>query len=280
MAVSTSRSVNIDRVTTIRVDGPGDPRMHDFVAVSDAELLQARGLFVAEGRLVVERLIGDRRWRLHSMLLSDAAHRALQGPLAQVAARIPIYLCQPDDFAGITGYNFHRGCLALVERPDALAVETVVDEARTVVVLEAVANADNVGGVFRNAAAFGVDAVLLGPTSCDPLYRKAIRTSMAGVLRVPFARTADVPALLQLLHACGFTVVALSPREPAVELETFARAPRPARLAIVVGAEGAGLSAAIEAGADVRVRIPIAPQIDSLNLATATGIALYRLSRM
>src|SRR5262245_51100761 len=161
-------------MAAMRVDGPGDPRVHDFVAISDAELLQTRGLFVAEGRLVVERLIGERRWRLHSMLLSDAAHRALQDALAHVAPSVPIYLCQPDDFAGITGYNIHRGCLALVERPETLPVETVIDEARTVVVLDAVANADNVGGVFRNAAAFGVDAVLLGPTSCDPLYRKAV----------------------------------------------------------------------------------------------------------
>jgi len=265
-------------VAVVRVDGPGDPRVREFTAVADAELLQARGVFVAEGRLVVERLLGDRRWRIRSMLLSDAARRALESALAAAAADVPIYLCEAADFSGITGYNIHRGCLALVERPEAMTVDALIEKARTVVVLEAVANADNMGGVFRNAAAFGVDAVLLGAASCDPLYRKAIRTSMAAVLRVPFARTADVPNLLGLLRAHAFTTVALTPREPAVDLETFARAPRSARMAIVVGAEGDGLAAATEACADIRVRIPISPQIDSLNLATATGIALYRLS--
>jgi tRNA G18 (ribose-2'-O)-methylase SpoU len=265
--------------TVARVAGHDDPRVREFAAMSDAELMQARGLFVAEGRLVVERLLADRRWKIRSMLLSDAAYRALEGALAAAAADMPIYLCAASDFATITGYNIHRGCLALVERPEALPVEAIVDRARTVVVLEAVANADNVGGVFRNAAAFGVDAVVLGPTSCDPLYRKAIRTSMAAALRVPFARSADLPGLVELLRTRGFTVVALTPREPAIDLETYARTPRPERIAIVVGAEGAGLAAATEACADIRVRIPIEAHIDSLNLATAAGIALYRLSR-
>src|SRR6185295_3279766 len=151
---------------------------------------------------------------------------------------------------------------------------TLLATARTVIVVEGVTNPDNVGGVFRNAAAFGADAVLLSPTSCDPLYRKAIRTSMAAAIRVPFARAVDWPGALTQVRAAGFTIVALTPREPSETLEAFASRPRPARLALVVGAEGAGLTPAVEATADHRVRIPIGDDVDSLNLAVAVGIAL------
>ncbi len=148
-------------------------------------------------------------------------------------------------------------------------------------VLEGVSNADNVGGVFRNAAAFGADGVLLSPTCCDPLYRKAIRTSMAATLRVPFARAGadDWPGALTSVKAAGFTIVALTPRQPSETLAAFTSRPRPARIALLVGTEGDGLTPEAEAAADYRVRIPIAGGIDSLNLAVATGIALYSLNR-
>ena len=154
----------------------------------------------------------------------------------------------------------------------------LVGPAKLVVALDGVGNADNVGGVFRNAAAFGVDAVLLGPTCCDPLYRKAIRTSMAATLRVPFSRVDDWAAALALLRAAGFAIVALTPREPAEDLAAFAARPRPGRVALLIGAEGAGLTSESEAAADYRVRIPIRPDVDSLNLAVACGIALERLA--
>src|SRR5262249_25698345 len=150
-------------------------------------------------------------------------------------------------------------------------------KANTIVVLEGVANADNVGGVFRNAAAFGADGILLSPTCCDPMYRKAIRTSMGAVLRVPFARAANWPAAIDELRAAGFTMVALTPRGPSVTLDEFRSRPRPDRVALIVGTEGAGLTAAIEAAADCRVRIPTTGEVDSLNLAVAAGIALYAL---
>ena len=143
--------------------------------------------------------------------------------------------------------------------------------------LEAVANADNVGGIFRNAAAFGAGAVLLSPACCDPLYRKAIRTSMAAVLRVPFARCDDWPQDLVRLRDRGFRIVALTPREPAAMLADFAARPRPERVALLAGTEGAGLSAAAEQLADERVRIPIESAVDSLNVAVAVGIALHAL---
>ena len=165
----------------------------------------------------------------------------------------------------------------MVRRPAILSAEDILDTARVVVVLEAVANADNVGGVFRTAAAFGADAVLLSPSCCDPLYRKAIRTSMAATLQVPFARIEDWPGGLAALGARGFTIVGLTPHAPAQPLDSFADS-RPARLALLVGNEGAGLSREAEAAAHHLVRVPIRPDVDSLNLVVATGIALSRLT--
>jgi tRNA G18 (ribose-2'-O)-methylase SpoU len=144
------------------------------------------------------------------------------------------------------------------------------------VILEGVSNADNVGGVFRNAAAFGA-SVLLSPACCDPLYRKAIRTSMGAVLRVPFAWLDEWPAALAEVRAAGFTMAALTLREPAETLRLFARRSRIGRLAWLVGTEGAGLSDAVEAAADHRVQIPISRAVDSLNVAVAVGIALHAL---
>jgi tRNA G18 (ribose-2'-O)-methylase SpoU len=262
-----------------RLTGPDDPRVAGYRDVPEPELVRARGLFIAEGRLVVRRLIQDGRFVLRSVLVNDRAYESLRPDLDAIAALVAIYVCRSGDFPEITGFNIHRGCLALVERPPERAVEPLVASARRIVVLEGVANADNVGGVFRNAAAFGADAVLLSPTSCDPLYRKAIRTSMAATLRLPFARVEPWPDRLQQLKTNGFTIAALTPREPAIDLEVFANPPHPPKLALLVGTEGEGLTPAAEARADVRVRIPVAPEIDSLNLAVAVGIALYRLSR-
>jgi tRNA G18 (ribose-2'-O)-methylase SpoU len=263
-----------------RIDSADDPRVADYRGVSDPALLRSRNLFIAEGRIVVSRLIEDGRWILRSVLVSDAARRDLEPTLAAVAGRVPIFVCEASDFLGITGHDIHRGCLALVERPPALPLEDVVLAACLAVVLEGVGNADNVGGVFRNAAAFGADAVLLSPTCCDPLYRKAVRTSMGATLQVPFARAGEAqwPGVLGRVRDEGFTLVALSPRDPAETLDAFAARPRSSRLALIVGTEGAGLTPAVEAAADCRVRIPASGAVDSLNLAVAVGIALYALT--
>jgi len=259
-----------------RVNGPGDRRVEEYTSVADARLVRERGLFVAEGRLVVRRLIEDGRYRIRSLLLSDAALRSLEPVIADVDA--PIYVCAADDFRGITGYNIHRGCLALAERPAPSSAADLLAAARSAIILEAIANPDNVGGIFRNAAAFGVDAVLLSPACCDPLYRKAIRTSMAAALRVPYATFAAWPAALSDVRGLGFSIVALTPREPSEDLDRFAPQHRSARIALLVGAEGSGLTAEAERLADYRVRIPISDGVDSLNVAVAAGIAMYRLT--
>jgi tRNA G18 (ribose-2'-O)-methylase SpoU len=267
--------------------------------LSDARLLTAHGMFVAEGRLVVRRVIEDGRYTLRSLLVNDASLASLGPLLASISDRVPVYRCETADFLGITGHHIHRGCLALVERPPALAVLTLLESlgasvvpphaaaplagghagraSEVLAVLEGVTNADNVGGVFRNAAAFGAGAVLLSPTCCDPLYRKAIRTSMAATLQVPYARVDDWPRGLDELRARGFTIAALTPREPSTALAAFVASALPSRIALLVGSEGDGLTPAASSAADVRLRIPIAPAVDSLNLAVAVGIALHQL---
>lgn len=269
-------------MSVVCIAGPDDPRVAEYRHVPDPELVRARGLFVAEGRAVVQRALEGARFRVLSVLLSDAALGALGSWIDGLPSDVPVYVCETRHFEHITGYNIHRGCLALFHRGAPLEVGAVISGARTIVVLDGVSNADNVGGVFRNVAGFGADAVLLGPTCCDPLYRKAVRTSMAATLRVPFARLAATeyawPDVLATLRECGFTLVALTPRQPAQDLDEFAARPRPPKLALIVGGEGAGLSPEVEAAADHRVCIRIRKAIDSLNLSVAAGIALSRLS--
>jgi len=262
-----------------RIDRPDDPRVAAYHGVRDAELLRSHGLFVAEGRHIFRRIVEDGRYRVQSMLVNEAAQRDLEPTIATLDAEVPVFVCRGDELAAVAGYDVHRGCLALVHRPSATSMDVLLAPAGMLVVLEGVTNADNVGGVFRNAAAFRAGGVLLSPTCCDPLYRKAIRTSMGATLRVPFARAGpdEWPGVLTHVRAAGFTMVALTPREPAETLEAFAVRPRTSRVALIVGTEGTGLTEAVEAAADVRVRIPIAGDIDSLNLAVAVGIALYTL---
>jgi tRNA G18 (ribose-2'-O)-methylase SpoU len=254
-----------------------DPALAPYRAVSDPDLAKSHGVFIAEGRLVVRRVLEDPRYGVRSLLLNQSAHRELEPLLARLDPSTPVFVIDTGDFEAITGINIHRGCLALVERPPLKSVEEVTSGASRVIVLDGVANADNVGGVFRNAAAFAADAVLLSHDSCDPLYRKAIRTSMAAVLRVPFARCGEWSSDLERMRAAGFTLVAFTPSETAEPLDTFAARAAGLKLALAFGAEGAGLPPALMAVADVSVRIPISAAVDSLNVAGAAGIALYRL---
>jgi tRNA G18 (ribose-2'-O)-methylase SpoU len=257
-----------------------DPRLEAYSLVADPARLRRAGWFVAEGRLVVERLLRASRHHVESLLLHQSSWRAL-APLLGNAPLFPVYVCPPQVFLRLTGHDFHRGCLGLVRRPEPLPLERFW-QARTLVVLEGVVNADNLGGVFRNAAAFGVDGVLLDPTSSDPLYRKAIRTSMGATSSVPFARLGegnDWPDPLLELRARGFELLALTPQSPSVELAEYAALPgRAERFALLIGAEGPGLSPAALEHATARLRIPIRAEVDSLNLAVACGIALERLS--
>jgi tRNA G18 (ribose-2'-O)-methylase SpoU len=177
---------------------------------------------------------------------------------------------------GVAGFNIHRGCLASVERPDALPFESFAATAlRRVVVLERVSNPDNIGGIFRNAAAFDVDLVVLGPGCGDPLYRKAVRTSMAASLMVPFVVATRWPEALDRLKGAGLRLLALTPGG-SVRLTDLAAVPR---VALLLGAEGGGLSAGSLTAADDHVRIDTSDRVDSLNVATAAAIALHHFHR-
>jgi tRNA G18 (ribose-2'-O)-methylase SpoU len=258
----------------VTVSGLSDPRLDDYRNVPDPDLLRRRGIFVAEGRLVVRRLLEAPRFRTRSVLLTHAAYAAL-ADVVDRSPDLPVYIVTQDAMNEITGFNIHRGCLAIGERPLATPWIDDVQDASLVVVLERVSNADNVGGIFRSAAAFGADAVLLGPACADPLYRKAIRTSMGAALRVPFAWLRDWPADLVRLQAVGFSLLALTPSEPAMPLCDIAPT---TRLALLVGHEGDGLSDDARAAADLCARIPMAAGVDSLNVATAASVALYELA--
>lgn len=264
----------------IALETPDDPRVAEYRDLRDPELIRVRGHFVAEGRLVVQRLIEGGRYSIRSLLLSTTTREALRPWLSRLDPSVPTYVCPVTHFLAITGFDIHRGCLALVERPPLASAVEVLAQAQLAVVLEDVANADNVGAVFRSAAAFGAGAVLLSPGCCDPLYRKAVRTSMAATLTLPFSRIAEWPAGLGILRASGFLLVALTPRDPAAPLDDFVRSNRLERIALLVGSESVGLTPAADAMADCRVRIPIRPEVDSLNLAVAAGVALSRLSRL
>ena len=263
----------------VRVDDTQDPRLVDYRTVPDPVLLRERGLFVAESRLVVRELLAHPRLRTRSLLVTEAALESLRDLLDTRPDDLPIYVGTPQVLRQIVGFQVHRGCLAVGERSERAndAGLPRLLSARLVVVLEDVGNPDNVGGIFRNAAAFGAECVLLSPKCCDPLYRKAIRVSLGATLRVPFGHIDDWPDGLIRLRHMGFTIAALTPEPDAEDVEDFV-ADVPLRVALLLGTEGPGLSQAATARADRRVRIPIAPAIDSLNVATAAGIALHRIA--
>ena len=261
-------------VPVFEVTGTDDPRLADYRNIPDPDLLRSHGLFIAEGRHVVRRLLTSTRFRTRSLLLTPPARLGLAGVLAS-APSLPVFVVSQEAMNTVTGFNIHRGCLAAGERPAPSRWQDVAAGAVRLVVVERVANADNVGGIFRNAAAFGAGAVLLGPACADPLYRKAIRTSMGATLQTPFAAMEDWPADLFRLKAQGFGLWALTPSAGARPLW---HVDPPARVALLVGHEGEGLSDAALAAADVRARIPMAERVDSLNVATAVAIALYEIT--
>ena len=259
------------------MDHADDSRLSDFTAVSDPELARTRGIFVAEGRLVVRRLLTASSFRPRAVLVTPSAMEALEDALP-ARPDVPVYIVPKDVMEGVAGFNIHRGCLATGERPPRVDWRSCVAEARRAVVLERVGDADNVGAIFRSAAAFGAGAVLIGPACADPLYRKAIRTSMGAALTLPFADADPWPATLRDLTADGWAVVALTPAADAMPLRDFTSMTRPPRVAIVLGHEGDGLTEEALAACEYKVRIPIRASVDSLNVATAAAIALYELS--
>jgi tRNA G18 (ribose-2'-O)-methylase SpoU len=259
----------------VRIDSLEDPRVAEYRRLGDHRWLIRAGLFVAEGRLVVGRLLASPRFRPRSVLVTDAAFDALRERLESTIAEV--FVTDQDTMNGVAGFNIHRGCLALAERPQPLALTDLpLDTLRRVVVLEGVNNPDNVGGIFRSAAAFGVDALVLGPSCSDPLYRKSVRTSMAATLAMPFADAGAWPDAIRRLRTRGLRVLALTPASDATPLDAIPRTLD--RVAILVGTEGEGLTREAMDAANERVRIPMSDAADSLNVTVATSIALYHFS--
>jgi tRNA G18 (ribose-2'-O)-methylase SpoU len=243
--------------------------------VGDPAALERAGLFVAEGRLIVERLLLRGGFRVHSVAVTPTAAEALEEIFAQ-RPDVPVHVCEPQQLQAITGFDFHRGCLALAWRPHEIQTVDHVLQASRCLALEGVGNPDNVGGLFRTAFALGVEWVLLDRATGDPLYRKAIRTSMGATLQLPFTRLTAWGDGLATLRSHGFRILALTPHPEAIPVHEIMVGEHD-RVVIVVGSEGFGLTSDAFAHADQRVRIPIDPRADSLNVVVAAGIALTSL---
>jgi tRNA G18 (ribose-2'-O)-methylase SpoU len=260
----------------IEVADPADPRLADFRDLTRADRRPDRpggkGLVIAEGVVVVRRLLAS-PYPLRAVL---GVARRIEELAAELAGeRAPVYSTTADIMASVVGFHLNRGVLAVADRVTASSAERVVSRARTLAVLEGVNDHENLGALFRNAAAFGVDGVLLGPGCSDPLYRRSVRVSMGHVLAVPFAPMPEPwPAGLKWLRDQGFRVLALTPGGPAGLRESLAGAER---VAVLLGSEGHGLTSDALAAADAAVRIPMVPGVDSLNVATAGAVAFYEL---
>jgi tRNA G18 (ribose-2'-O)-methylase SpoU len=260
----------------VAVDDAADPRLADYVALTDMQLRRRSepeaGIFIAEGEKVIRRALAA-GYPLRSMLLEDKWLPTVRDVL-DAHPDVPAYVGERPLLGAVTGYDVHRGALAAMGRTPLPDPAQLLDGARRVVVLEDITNHTNVGAAFRACAAMGVDAVLVSPRCADPLYRRSVKVSMGTVFQVPWTRLDPWPDGLDLLRQAGFVVAAFALDESAVDLDVFAR-DLPQRLAVMFGAEGDGLSRAASGAADVVVRIPMAGEVDSLNIAAAAAVALW-----
>lgn len=239
---------------------------------------------------MVRTLLEDGRYRARSVLVTPTVRAALADVLEGLDDSVPVYEAEKDVLSAIAGFHLHRGCLAEGERGEAMSAEGLLSSGgRLLVALEGVNNHDNIGGIFRNALAFGCAGVLLDRGCVDPLYRKAIRVSMGGALRVDFAWCDDLCGALQRARERGWRVLAMTPGTdlpgegavlPGVEVGELAQEGDDRPTVVVLGAEGPGLSDAVMGVAEARVRIGMVEGVDSLNVAVASGIALHRLARV
>jgi tRNA G18 (ribose-2'-O)-methylase SpoU len=263
----------------VEVNDPADPRLDLYRNLRDVELRRSleadHGVFVVEGLRTV-RVLLDSHWPVLSLLLTPSRLASAGDVLKQAEDRdVHAYVAGSEVFDEIAGFRVHRGVLALAERLPPRHPDELLEGCNAVVVVEGVNDHENLGAIFRNSAALGAGAVFLDPTCCDPLYRRSVRVSVGHVLRIPFTRIVPWPAGLSELAGHGFSIVALDPRSP----RTVGSPSPPEKIAVMVGSEGYGLSRAARLSASCTVRIPMAPGVDSLNVASALAIALDRLVR-
>ncbi|WP_100423139.1 TrmH family RNA methyltransferase [Sediminihabitans luteus] len=272
----------------VRVTDPADPRIADYTNLTDVRLRSRhepeKGLYIAESSTVVERAVAaghrPRSFLMAEKWLVDLAPIITALGPGDDGEPVPVFVAEPDVLESITGFNLHRGALAAMHRPPLPDVHELLRSARggrgarRVAVLEDIVDHTNVGAIFRSAAALGVDAVLVSPRCSDPLYRRSVRVSMGTVFQVPWTRLESWPGGLDDLREAGFTVAALALDEDAVSLADVEADP-PERLALVLGTEGHGMSAAAIAACDTTVMIPMAGDVDSLNVAAASAVAFW-----
>jgi tRNA G18 (ribose-2'-O)-methylase SpoU len=266
-------------VQLIEVDDPADPRLGDYVGLTDSvrrvKHEPAAGFFLAEGQLVMRRAV-QAGCPPRSLLLAPNRVEDLLPELTVLDC--PVYVASAEVLHAVTGFHVHRGALGSFGRLPVPTAADLLATAHRILVLEEVNSPTNLGAIFRSAAGLGMDAVLLSPTCCDPLYRRAVRVSMGEVLAVPYAYLDRWPAGLAEVRAAGFQVLALTPAGDAVALQELPVSDDD-RLAVLLGAEGPGLSADALAASDVRVRIPMAAGVDSLNVGAAAAVACWAVGR-
>jgi len=261
----------------IRIADPEDPRIAAFRDIRERDLVGREGRFVAEGRVVLNVLLSSGRFETEALLLLENRVAGLDELMQFVPEYVPVYAAPAAIMDRIAGFHIHRGILAIGRRrpPDAIGtlLADLPDKA-LVVALAGIANHDNMGSIFRNAAAFGADAVVLEPTCCDPLYRKAIRVSVGAILKTPFATADSLDDMIGALDGAGFDILALSPKGKLL----IGDPPPAPRTALLLGSEGHGLPPTMLERLK-SVRIPMAEDFDSLNVAAASAVALHRLWR-
>lgn len=258
-------------ITDLSIDG-----LTDYARLTDVALRRvtepAGGLYIAESHKVIARAIAaghvPRSLLLQEQWLDDVA------PLVEQFPDLPVYVGSSDILESLTGYHMHRGALAAMHRPELPSMERLIAGATRVVILEDIVDHTNVGAIFRSVAGLGADAVLITPRCADPLYRRSVRVSMGTVLQVPWTRMPEWPEARRILDAAGFHVAALALDDRAVSLDEFAAEP-PERIALTLGAEGDGLSRQALEAADSTVMIPMLHGVDSLNVASASAVALW-----
>ncbi len=271
-------------VDVVDIDDPRDSRLDDFRDLNSIDrrpdLPTGKGLVIAEGVLVVQRMLAS-RFTPRALLGTDRRLAELTPDLTEPGAPdVPYYRVSAEVMAEAVGFHLNRGVLAAASRVPEPSVADLVAGARTIAVLEGVNDHENLGSIFRNGAGLGVDAVVFGSGCADPLYRRSVRVSMGHALLVPFARSADWPGDLAMLRGQGFRLLAMTP-DPRAELLSSAMAKvRDEPVAVLVGAEGPGLSERAMRASDMRVRIPMSRGTDSLNVATAAALAFYERIRL
>jgi tRNA G18 (ribose-2'-O)-methylase SpoU len=263
--------------TPIIIKNADDPRIEAYRNIQERDLVGRRGRFIAEGEVVLRLLLKQDCFAIETVLLSERRAAASAELLTLLPTNVPVYTTDDTVLEQIAGFHVHRGVLATGLKVKATTLQgtlATLPEKALIVVCIGIANHDNLGGIFRNAAAFGADAVLLDTSSCDPLYRKAIRVSVGSTLVVPFAQEGNENDILSALIHERFMMLALSPAGH----DTLADVVPASRTALFLGAEGSGLSTEL-IKRTIAVRIPMANNFDSLNVATTSGIALHHLFR-